>query len=130
MENIQYQMEDMLLQIRKIEGYTYQSSNFMRMFNLHDDKPYVIKAILGTREYNKDNYNNAISDIIDYYNNNNNNEINELIDILKNIIPDLEIPKKKKYEYYQNGKYPNKLLIIGGYNNLMRNRITSILDNL
>lgn len=128
MENIHYRMEDMLHQIRKIKSYNYQSSNFMELFKLHDDKPYVIRGIISTREYNNDNYDKSIYDIIDYYNDR--SAINELKRILKSIIPTLEIPKQEKYAYYQTKNKPQKILVIGGYNNLMRNRITNIMSNL
>ena len=121
-------MEDMIHQIRKIKSYNYQSSNFMELFKLHDDKPYVIRAVISTREYNNDNYDKSIYDIIDYYNDK--SAINELKLILKSIIPTLEISKKKKYAYYQTKNKPQKILVIDGYNNLMRNRITHIMSNL
>jgi hypothetical protein len=121
-------MKCILHRIRKKNDYIYQSSHFMDNFKLYDDKPYLIRAILGTRSYNKYNYDNAISDIINYYNDD--GKINELKTILTDIIPSLEIPKKKKYDYYKNGKYPNSLLVHGSYNDLMRNRITNIFKNL
>jgi hypothetical protein len=100
----------------------------MELFKLHDDKPYVIRGIISTREYNNDNYDKSIYDIIDYYNDR--SAINELKRILKSIIPTLEIPKQEKYAYYQTKNKPQKILVIGGYNNLMRNRITNIMSNL
>jgi hypothetical protein len=122
-------LDYLLNRISKCPKYAYISPQINRLFDLHNDKLWVIELVLSTREYNEDNYIKVINDIVLYYETR--NMIEEFKQILKNIALTLDITTEDNCGYHQTDKQPNRLLIIGDdQQNRKNKRIQELLSRL
>jgi hypothetical protein len=94
----------LLNNIRKCPEFVYESPQIIHLFDLSNEKSWVIGVLLLTNMYNEDNYKKVINDIVEYYQTKNLTE--KFKRILKNI---LEINKKDILEYYPNNQQKMKM---------------------
>jgi hypothetical protein len=109
MSSIDVEKLDKLLdKIRKHPNYVYTQQHINHLFDLSNDKPWVIEVLLSTREYNENNYINSMADIVLYYETK--NMIDEFKQILKKIGSSMEFNKTDNYNYYNTDKHPSVVL--------------------